>query len=153
MSQSENVLSSRSVCSGGVVCGDTYSTQDLRLHCHLRWHRFLPREKPMKTRTHNEWFQPTSYAKCDCGSNVRQRTTAGHDVTVYVWGEYVVGKWRTVQRVCQSCFAQQVIPRLVQHAGGCGCEFALQPRSGYRLAPWITLAETSLCHIQERGAA
>lgn len=102
----------------------------------------------MKQRIHNEWFQSIVAGVCDCGSNKRSRRKAGKDVVCYAWGEYVSGSWRTVQRVCECCFRQRVIPRLVRHAGGCGCTFALQPRNGHSLPPWITLEGSGIaCEV------
>jgi len=93
-------------------------------------------------RTHNEWFQTTVQAKCSCGSNLKSRTASGQDPQVWIWGEYVVGRWRTVQKVCEACFDAHVIPRLRRHAAPCGCTFALQARSGYGpLAPWMRLPD------------
>ena len=100
-----------------------------------------------KNRVHNEWFQTTVAMKCDCGSNRKSRLASGHDVQVWIWGEYVYGKWRTVRKVCESCFASEVIPRLVNHADLCGCSFDLCSRSGYGpLASWIALpASLKVC--------
>ena len=99
-----------------------------------------------KVRVHSEWFQTTVAMRCDCGSNRKSRLAAGHDLQVYIWGEYAyAGKWRTVQKVCQSCWPD-VIQKLRQHARPCGCTFQLQPRSGYRLASWMTLpADFNTC--------
>lgn len=94
---------------------------------------------PAAKGVHREWFMPTSYGLCDCGSTKRTRTAAGKDTTTYVWGEYVVGRWRTVQRVCECCFQSVAIPRLRAHATPCGCSFQLVPRHGHSLPPWITL--------------
>jgi len=100
-------------------------------------------------RTHNEWFQPTVAMRCDCGSNKKSRTLAGQDLQVWIWGEYVSGKWRTVQKVCEACFVSEVLPRLKTHLTGCGCVFSLQSRSGYGpLAPWLTLpADFNTCEL------
>lgn len=92
-----------------------------------------------KQRIHNEWFQDSCYGVCSCGSNKRSRRKAGVDPVVYIWGEYSSSKWRSIQRVCEMCFAREVIPQLVRHANGCGCTFALQARSGHGIADWIKL--------------
>lgn len=96
----------------------------------------------MPQRIHNEWFQTTVAMRCDCGSNKRSRIKGGYATQVWIWGEYVCGKWRTIQKVCECCFSSQVIPRLAAHAAPCGCTFALCARSGYApLAPWLKLPE------------
>jgi hypothetical protein len=84
----------------------------------------------MKTRIHNEWFQPIVKTSCPCGCK---------KTTVVAWGEYVNGKWRTVDHFCPSCFQERVITRLIAHADPCGCTFQLCARSGYRLPDWIKL--------------
>src|SRR5579885_1778141 len=104
-------------------------------------------------RVHNEWFQPTVAMRCDLGINNKFRTANHQDLQVWVWGEYVIGKWRTVQKVCEACFETQVIPRLRQHAAPCGCTFALCARSGHGpLAPWLTLpADFNTCHVKKES--
>ena len=97
----------------------------------------MPTRRP--DAVHREWFQDTCYGRCDCGSTRRTRAKVGKDPTVYSWGEYVSGSWRTVQRVCEVCFQRDVIPRLRAHAAPCGCSFQLVARSGRCLPPWITL--------------
>jgi hypothetical protein len=93
----------------------------------------------MKQRTHNEWFQSmVSPAICPCGSKRKDRIRAGKDASVYAWGEYVVGRWRTVDYFCECCFQTRVIPRLVKHAGNCGCTFQMCARNGHILPHWIT---------------
>jgi hypothetical protein len=86
-----------------------------------------------KVRIHNEWFQPIAKKTCPCG----ERKTE-----VFSWGEYVSGKWRTVDHFCQACFVERVQSRLIAHAGDCGCTFALNARSGYTLPSWIKMPET-----------
>ena len=103
-------------------------------------------------RTHNEWFQTTVAPRCDCGSNKRSRTHEGKDLQVWIWGEYEYGRWRTVQKVCEACFAEHVIPRLRTHAAPCGCTFALQSRSGYGSLPhWLSLPSNfNTCNAPKR---
>lgn len=83
-----------------------------------------------KIRIHNEWFMPIAKRTCLCG----QKKTE-----VFSWGEYVIGKWRTVDHFCQSCFVERVAVRLSEHAGPCGCVFALKARSGYSIPAWIKM--------------
>jgi hypothetical protein len=86
-----------------------------------------------KVRVHNEWFQPISKTTCPCGCK---------KTSVFSWGEYANGKWRTVDHFCQECFMERVQSRLIAHAGDCGCTFALVPRSGYSIPSWIKMPET-----------
>lgn len=94
-----------------------------------------------KQRIHNEWFRATVEGKCSCGSTKRSRHQAGQDATIWIWGEYHIGKWRRINTVCESCFAREVLPILIRHSDGCGCAFALQAKSGHGPLPaWITLS-------------
>lgn len=95
-----------------------------------------------KIRVHNEWFQPVCRKSCPCGSNSKRGAPKNQ---VFAWGEYVSGKWRTVEHFCEKCFASRVIPQLLAHAGDCGCTFSLQPRSGYTLPEWIKMPEPKVC--------
>jgi hypothetical protein len=111
----------------------------LRPHGEAQWRT----SNMPKLRTHNEWFKFTKYSICTCGSNKRSRTQVDKDPTVYSWGEYHNARWRTVQLVCEICFASEVIPRLVSHAGDCGCTFQLCAKSGSGgLASWIKMPVT-----------
>lgn len=111
----------------------------------------MPRQA--KQNVHNEWFQSTVAMKCDCGSNRKSRTANGQDLQVYIWGEYVYGRWRTVHKICQACFIPVVIPRLRAHADPCGCTFALQPRMGHTLPPWLMLPDDfSSCPTKQQVA-
>lgn len=92
----------------------------------------------MKVRVHNEWFMPIAKRSCPCGQK---------KVEVFAWGEYVNGKWRTVDHFCHTCFQVRVIPRLTSHAAGCGCTFALNARSGYRIPEWIKMP--TACDMKE----
>ena len=97
-----------------------------------------------KLRVHNEWFQPISKKTCPCG----ERKTE-----VFSWGEYVNGKWRTVDHFCQECFSERVIPRLVSHAGDCGCTFALNPRSGCTIPSWIKMPDQACSKARKPSAS
>lgn len=87
-----------------------------------------------KLRVHNEYFQPIVKTTCPCGEKKTQ---------VYAWGEYIRARWCTVDHFCQACFSTRVIPRLVSHAGDCGCTFKLSARSGYSLPDWLKMPEQS----------
>ena len=83
-----------------------------------------------KTRVHNEWFQPLKLTSCPCGCKKTE---------VFAWGEYVNGRWCTVGHFCKMCFSKEVVPRLIAHAGDCGCTFELRPRCGYSIPKWIKM--------------
>jgi hypothetical protein len=106
-----------------------------------------------KERTHNEWVMPLARpATCQCGSKKADRIKAGKDPQVYAIGEYVRASWRNVDSFCQVCFQVRIIQGLlIPHADPCGCTFALQPRSGYSLPPWITLKDTPLAQCSLPG--
>lgn len=86
----------------------------------------------MKNKIHNEWFQPIVKRSCPCN---KKKTD------VFAWGEYVCGKWRTVDYFCESCFESRVVSRLISHKNDCGCSFALVARSGYSIPAWIKMPE------------
>jgi hypothetical protein len=89
-----------------------------------------------KIKIHNEWFQPIVKTTCSCGKK---------KVQVAAWGNYISGKWRTIDYCCESCFSTKIVPRLTSHAAGCGCSFNLTARSGYSLPSWIKMPE--LCKV------
>lgn len=89
------------------------------------------------TRIHNEWFTTITKSKCPCGRNCKDRASQGLELTVYSWGEYVHGSWRTIAHFCQGCFQERVVPRIVQHASGCGCVFKFQGKHCV-LPTWLT---------------
>lgn len=94
-----------------------------------------------KLRQHNEWFAPLKKDKCPtckCGGK-------RNPVEVYAWGEYHIGKWRTVKHFCSACFAAEVVEPLMNHADDCGCVINLVPRSGYQLPNWIRLPPIKQC--------
>ena len=82
-----------------------------------------------KVREHNEWFRQLSKRSCPCGNR---------KITTYSWGEYVSGKWRTVEHFCQMCFRSRVVPRLKAHAGDCGCSFNLVFKGGKKPS-WLRM--------------
>lgn len=92
----------------------------------------------MKTRIHNEYFQPLKKTTCSCGAKKTE---------CFAWGEYSRGKWYTVDHFCKNCFDEKIIPRLTSHAKDCGCSFNLIPRSGYTIPDWIKL---NTCTINAR---
>ncbi len=89
-----------------------------------------------KQRIHREWFRPVSLGNrksCpDCHAKL-------HNDCIWSWGEYVNGKWRTIQYFCRGCFPS-IQERLLWHGEGCGCIFELV---GYHclLPLWISLVK------------
>jgi hypothetical protein len=103
---------------------------------------------------HNEWFMPLIRpATCPCGHTRKYRLSVGLDGSVYALGNYVYGRWRTVKHFCQVCYKDRVVSLLIDHAGGCGCTFELQARSGHSLPPWIRLPDNfnTACQVVARG--
>lgn len=99
------------------------------------------KQRTSTLRVHNEWFQPiVKRGRCLCRRDTAERLALG-DIRIFAWGEYVSAKWRTVDYFCLGCFAERIIPRLRQHANGCGCTFQVCARSGYTLPAWIKLPE------------
>lgn len=107
-----------------------------------------------KQAIHNEWFMSSSYTKCECGQTKKTLAQGGKDAVIWIWGEYVTGKWRRVETVCEVCFPTHVIPKLKAHATPCGCTFVLNARSGYGpLAPWIKLPDDfNSCSVKGKAA-
>jgi len=101
-----------------------------------------------KPREHNEWFRTVSKTKCACG----QRNT-----TVWSWGNYVYGKWRTITHFCDACIDRAVFPHLVPHANECGCVINLIGYSGQRLSAKLQALQQQLnqtfCAVQQKRAA
>lgn len=94
-------------------------------------------------RVHNEWFMPVSLRHRKSCPTCRQKLPQGE--SIYAWGEYQRARWYTVMYFCVQCFASEVIPRLTDHAKGCGCTFQLNARSGYTLPHWLTLDKEHTC--------
>lgn len=82
-------------------------------------------------RVHKEWFKSIVKTTCSCG---KKKTS------VFSWGEYVCGKWRTIDYVCEGCFPQAA-NRLITHAQECGCEFNLVGYRGTILPSWLKMPE------------
>ena len=101
-----------------------------------------------RQRSHNEWFQTTTRCRCDCGLTGRDRATKGLDPQGYIWGEYVSGRWRTIQYVCQNCFPE-VLRRLKAHTDPCGCTVNFCARSGHDIPEWMTDGE-AFCNANSK---
>lgn len=94
--------------------------------------------KKNNPRIHKEWFQSIVKRSCPCGQK---------KVEMFAWGEYVFGKWRTVDHFCKSCFLTNIVPQLLSHAKECGCSFQLQARVGHRLPEWLKMPD--VCEVKE----
>jgi hypothetical protein len=92
-----------------------------------------------KQRIHNEWFQAIKMPTCLCGQKKTQ---------VFAWGEYVAGKWRTVDHFCQTCFVERVLSRLIDHAAPCGCAFQFNARTGHGPLPDFIKQGEGQCNVQ-----
>lgn len=88
-----------------------------------------------KVRSHNEWFRPVS---CGNRKSCPRCSAKLLGESIWSWGEYAIGKWRTVKHFCQRCFAEAVLKPLLGHAGDCGCTIELV---GYHcsLPAWLSL--------------
>ena len=87
-------------------------------------------------REHNEWFRTVSLGNRK--SCPECRTRLDERESVWSWGEYAYGKWRTVRYFCKHCFKAEVQKRLLDHAGPCGCKINLVGK-GDLLPDWLTL--------------
>ena len=92
--------------------------------------------KKKQHRNHNEWFRQVSLGNrksCPCC-----KAKLAENESIWSWGEYVSGKWRTVKYFCRNCFEAEVASLLVSHADDCGCLITLV---GYHctLPDWLGL--------------
>ena len=90
--------------------------------------------RKQRERVHNEWFRRIEKRSCPCGAK---------KVEVWSWGEYLLGKWRTVEHFCQRCF-EPIRVKLVEHAKPCGCRFELIGYGGQKLPGWLSLDDGQL---------
>jgi hypothetical protein len=100
----------------------------------------MPSKKP---RSHNEWFRPVA-RKSRCPSCNR---SVPLDETLWSWGEYVSGKWRTVKHFCRECYVEEVQTPLISHTADCGCSVELRFKGiiPNAVPDWLTLPEPSAC--------
>lgn len=89
-----------------------------------------------KERTHREWFRTVMDRRMSC-PRCHAKLPPGE--SVWSWGEYVIGKWRTVTHFCKECFPD-IQKELVDHAKGCGCQFELVGYQRTSLPDWLTLS-------------
>ena len=105
-----------------------------------------------KMRIHREWFRTVSLGNRKSCPNCKETLPQGEKI--WSWGQYVRAKWQTIQYCCGDCFPTDVIPRLREHAAGCGCTFALEVKLGFdEVRPaWLTLEEPIVSGIPETTA-
>jgi hypothetical protein len=90
---------------------------------------------------HNEYFRSVRLGgrrSCPC---CHSKLRSGEQI--WSWGEYVRGKWYTVQHFCQQCWGE-VENRLQGHAFQCRCSFQLVGYGGEQLPAWLSL-EPACC--------
>jgi len=110
-----------------------------------------------KPRVHREWFRTVELGGRKSCPTCGTRLEPGE--SIWSWGEYVRAKWRTITHFCkqdwedrlhegahpqfgQYSYVQKGIKsELLQHAGGCGCEFELVGYQGQKLPEWMTLGK------------
>lgn len=90
-----------------------------------------------KQRNHNEWFRSVSLRGRKSCPSCKEKLQPGEKI--WSWGEYVHGKWRTVDHFCKSCFQENVKSRLTGHSVDCGCSITLVGYGGGELPEWLTL--------------
>ena len=91
----------------------------------------------MIKRSHREWFRPVSAGRKSCPSC---HAKLGPGESPWSWGEYVYGKWRTVQHFCRECWPPIAV-RLVAHPIACHppCEIELAAYGSAKLPEWLTI--------------
>ncbi len=96
---------------------------------------------PKKRDHHNEWVQPLAKPRCP---HCKKETIT----PVCAWGEYVNGKWRTVDYFCANCADEKFFDRLQSHVNDCGCTVDLCSRCGYSMPAFITNTQfTPACEV------
>lgn len=78
----------------------------------------------IKTRVHNEWFRPVTLGNRKSCPTCNAKLPPGE--SIWSWGEYHVGKWRTVKHFCVNCYLGEVQRPMLMHRIDCGCEFAIK---------------------------
>lgn len=89
-----------------------------------------------KTRQHNEWFRSVMPSRKTCPTCKAKLGVS----RIWSWGNYLYGKWRTVDYCCEHCFSETVASRLTDHAADCGCSINLIGYQGEKLPDCFTLA-------------
>lgn len=94
-----------------------------------------------RQRIHNEYFRTVSLGNRRSCPACSEKLAAGE--SVWSWGEYVHGKWRTVTYFCRTCWSRDPYSspqaRLLAHKAPCGCAFQLIAYGGSRLPAWLSL--------------
>jgi len=101
------------------------------------YREYIQPKKPL--RTHNEFFSPVSLGNRKSCPTCGEKLKLGE--SPWAWYEYVRVQKRLVMYFCRSCFTTSVVPRLREHAAGCGCVFSLQVQIGFnqQKPEWLTL--------------
>jgi len=95
-------------------------------------------------RTQNEYFRPVSLSNRKSCPHCKAKLSPGE--SIWSWGEYVRGQWRTVRYFCRQCYPE-IQTLLIEHKDQCGCSFQLKPYS-CQLPEWLTIEEQSCTLIQ-----
>lgn len=94
-------------------------------------------------RSPNEYFRTVSLGNRKSCPTCKEKL--GPMESIWSWGEYQYGKWRTVDHFCKKCFASSVHDRLAGHIDSCGCEVNLVGKSGTKLPDWLAINESGGC--------
>lgn len=89
-----------------------------------------------RQRTHNEYFRSVQAGGRKSCPSCKAKLSFGE--LIWSWGEYVVGKWRTVTHFCHGCWPEHQA-KLTAHRAECGCNFVLVGYQGEQLPTWLTL--------------
>lgn len=110
----------------------------------------MAKQKQPKPRLHREWFRTVMGKRKSCPS-CKEKLAPGE--SIWSWGEYTNGKWRTIEHFCKNDWEDKengfdpshkhlgIKSRLLAHAKDCGCEFELVGYRGEKLPEWLTLRE------------
>ena len=90
-----------------------------------------------KVREHNEYFRTVSLSKRKSCPYCYAKLAEGE--SVWSWGEYHAGKWRTVKYFCQVCFERNVKGLLLSHTDTCRCVVNLVGYGSEKLPTWLHL--------------
>lgn len=96
----------------------------------------------MKIRQHNEYFRTVSLNNRKSCPNCKKKLDGE---SIWSWGEYIYGKWRTVKYFCRNCFKTEVQNDLNSHTADCGCVVNLCGR-GDVLPNWLNLGKNQNDH-------
>jgi hypothetical protein len=87
---------------------------------------------------------------CECGRRT-SNTYRGKPIPatercqqVYSWGQYVVGKWRTIYHFCEHCAVERIEAPLSSHIADCGCSVSFQWKPGRQMPGFLKEMETRI---------